>query len=269
MGCSESTTDEHRGDSLIKTIVVGAGGRMGKVVSDLVSRQVDMAIAGGVEVKSHPEIGRSWGCGTIVSDLQEIIETADTVVEFAQPAATVKNLETAARFGKPYIIGTTGFSDQQRAEIRKLSSRVPVVSSPNFSIGVNLLFRLAGDAAMRLGPEFDAEVVEIHHNKKKDAPSGTAMKLAEILKSIKNAQRIVHGRKGRPGERSKDEIGVLSVRAGDVVGEHTVIFAQEGERVELVHRATSRFAFAQGVIRAIRFVVGKPARLYGIEDVLE
>jgi len=253
---------------MIKVILIGAGGRMGKEVANFISRQSDMALIGGVEVKGHPEIGKPLGKGKVVVDLGEIIQNGDIVVEFALPAGTVQNIEIAARFKKPYILGTTGFSDGQMAEIKKLSSTVPVVFAPNFSIGVNLLCKLTEVAATMLGPEFDAEVIEIHHNKKKDAPSGTAKKLAEILKSAKNAKKVVYGREGQVGERAKDEIGVLSVRAGDVVGEHTVIFAQEGERVELIHRATSRLAFAQGVIKAIRFVVGKPAKLYGMEDVV-
>lgn len=253
---------------MIKVIVVGASGRMGKEVANLILRQSDLELVGGVEVKGNPEIGKTLGKGKLVDDLGEIIEKSDMVVEFALPEATLKNLEIAAKFKKPYIIGTTGFSENQMAEIKKLSRKVPVVFSPNFSIGVNLLFTLTGEAAKILGGNFDAEIIEIHHNKKKDAPSGTAKKLAEILKDAKKAKKIVYGRQGITGERPKDEIGVVSVRAGDVVGEHTVIFAQEGERLELVHRATSRLAFAQGVIKAIRFVVGKPPGLYGMEEVV-
>jgi 4-hydroxy-tetrahydrodipicolinate reductase len=253
---------------MIKVIIVGAGGRMGKEVSDLISRQSDMEVVGGVEVKGHPEIGKPLGKGNIVGDLKEIAEKADVVVEFALAGGTLKNLEIAAKFKKPYIIGTTGFSEREMAAIETASKKIPVVFSPNFSIGVNLLFKLTEEAAKILGDSFDAEIVEVHHNKKKDAPSGTAKKLAEILKNSKKSKKIVYGREGIVGERSKDEIGVLSVRAGDVVGEHTVIFAQEGERVELVHRATSRLAFAQGVIKAIRFIIGKPAGFFGMKDVV-
>lgn len=241
---------------------------MGKTVAELISRQPDMELMGGVEVKGHPDVGKPLGKGKIVDDLWEIIENGDAVVEFAFPAATLKNLEVATQFNKPYIIGTTGFSEGELAGIKTISQKIPVISSPNFSIGVNLLFKLTEEAAKILGESFDVEIIEVHHNQKKDAPSGTAKKLAEILQKTKNIKKIVFGREGITGERSKDEIGVLSVRAGDVVGEHTVIFAQEGERLELVHRATSRLAFAQGVIKAVRFIIGKPPGLYGMDAII-
>jgi 4-hydroxy-tetrahydrodipicolinate reductase len=195
----------------------------------------------------------------------------DVVIDFSHPSATDAVNRACLGAGKPLVIGTTGHSEQQRAVIEATSQTVPVVLSPNFSVGVNALFWLTREAARLLGDDFDLEIVETHHRLKKDAPSGTARKLAEILCEVRKldyATNARHGREGLIGERPAKEIGVHSIRAGDVVGDHTVTFGGPGERLELTHKASSRNTFAVGALRAARWVAGKPPGLYSMQDVL-
>jgi 4-hydroxy-tetrahydrodipicolinate reductase len=204
-------------------------------------------------------------------DLTKDIEAADVVVDFSHPGATGAIHSACLGAGKPIVIGTTGHSNAERAVILETSKSLPIVWSPNFSVGVNTLFWLTRKAAGMLGPDFDLEIVEMHHRQKKDAPSGTAKKLAEILCDVRNLNYeadVTHGREGMPGERPSAQIGVHSIRGGDVVGDHTVTFAGRGERLELTHHASSRETFATGALRASRWVVGKPPGLYGMADVL-
>lgn len=204
-------------------------------------------------------------------DLEPEIDGCDVVVDFSHASFTPDVCRVCVDHNKPIVIGTTGHSVEQTALIKKAAMSVPVVLAPNFSIGVNALFWLTGKAAELLGPDFDLEIIEMHHRFKKDAPSGTAKKLAGILGETRNAdpaKNLRHGREGMIGERSPSEIGMHALRGGDVVGEHTVIFAGPGERLELAHKASSRETFAVGALRAAQWIVGKPPALYGMEDVL-
>jgi 4-hydroxy-tetrahydrodipicolinate reductase len=204
-------------------------------------------------------------------DVGEKIGQCDVVIDFSHPNASGELARACREAKKPAVIGTTGHSKEERAAIEQLAASVPVVLSPNFSVGVNALFWLTRKAAEMLGDDFDLEVSEMHHRLKKDAPSGTAKKLAEILCEVRGldyAQNVRHGREGLVGERPAKEIGVHSIRGGDVVGDHTVTLAGAGERLELSHKAASRETFALGALRAARWIVGKPPGLYSMEDVL-
>jgi 4-hydroxy-tetrahydrodipicolinate reductase len=204
-------------------------------------------------------------------DLRAVIGQGDVVVDFSSHNATAHIAAACADHKKAIVIGTTGHSAEDRAAITRFSSRIPIVLSSNFSTGVNALFWLTRKAAEILGPGFDLEIVEMHHRRKRDAPSGTARTLAEILAAVRNQQlesAARYGRSGIVGERTSTEIGVHSVRGGDVVGDHTVIFAGLGERVELIHRASTRETFATGALRAALWVVKQPPGLYDMQDVL-
>jgi 4-hydroxy-tetrahydrodipicolinate reductase len=204
-------------------------------------------------------------------DLTKDAGAGDVVVDFSHPSATDLICRACLDAGKPVVIGTTGHSNEERALLEKTSKSLPVVFSPNFSIGVNTLFWLTRKAAEMLGEDFDLEIVETHHRLKKDAPSGTAKRLAEILCEVRKldyAKNVAHGRDGLIGKRSVAEIGVHSIRGGDVVGDHTVMLAGKGERLELTHKASSRETFAAGALRAAHWIVGRPPGLYGMEDVL-
>jgi 4-hydroxy-tetrahydrodipicolinate reductase len=203
--------------------------------------------------------------------LHEVIDAGDVVIDFSFHSATVEIAELCAERNKALVIGTTGHNDAEKARLVNLTFKIPVVWASNFSTGVNALFWLTRKAAEILGPSFDLEVVEMHHRHKKDAPSGTAATLAEILADVRNVQiseAIRHGREGIVGERTDAEIGMHSVRGGDVVGDHTVIFAAPGERVELTHKAGSRDTFAMGALRAAQWLVGQKPGLYDMQDVL-
>jgi 4-hydroxy-tetrahydrodipicolinate reductase len=253
---------------MIEVVIIGVCGKMGSALVPLILEQADMELVGGVESFGHPQIDAPLGTGKIFADLESVAEYCDVGVEFTTPDASLRHAKIIADLGKSYILGTTGFSTNQMDELKKLSRKIPIVYSPNFSIGVNVLFNLTESAAKLLGDNFDVEIVEVHHTQKKDAPSGTAKKLIESIEKVKGKKKIVFGREGIVQAKTKNEIGVASIRSGDVVGEHYVIFGQTGERLELVHKASSRLAFAQGVIKAIRFAQNKPAGFYGMEPIL-
>lgn len=204
-------------------------------------------------------------------DLRAVIDSGDVVIDFSSHGATLSFAGICALHKKPIVIGTTGLAEEARSQILHLSSQIPIVLSSNFSTGVNALFWLTRNAAEILGPSFDLEVVEMHHRMKRDAPSGTAKSLAEILAAVRKQQLenvVRHGRSGITGERSAEEIGMHSLRGGDVVGDHTVVFAAAGERVELTHKASSRETFANGALRAAKWVVKQKPALYDMQDVL-
>jgi 4-hydroxy-tetrahydrodipicolinate reductase len=239
----------------VRVLLLGAKGRMGQAIAGA-------AQTAGVEITAGLDLG---------DDVTKYIAACDVVIDFSNPDA-IESLFRACRDArKPAVIGTTGHSDKARALIEETAKSVPVVFSPNFSVGVNTLFWLTRKAAQMLGDDFDLEITETHHRLKKDAPSGTAKKLAEILCDVRKldyAKDVRHGREGLIGERSSKEIGVHSIRGGDVVGDHRVMFAGAGERLELMHKASSRETFALGALRAARWIVGKPPGLYSMEDVL-
>jgi 4-hydroxy-tetrahydrodipicolinate reductase len=240
----------------LRLLVNGAKGRMGQAI---------IACAGAnpaVEVVAQVDAG---------DDLAAVLPSVDAVIEFSHHTAGPAVAQACAAAGKILVVGTTGHTDAEAEEIRAVSTAIPLVYAPNFSVGVNTLFWLTQKAAEILGPDFDLEVVEMHHRMKKDAPSGTARRLAEILASVRGLQYsgdVRHGRHGITGERTATEIGMHALRGGDVVGDHTVIFATQGERVELTHKASSRDTFAMGAIRAALWARGREPGLYDMQDVL-
>ena len=211
--------------------------------------------------------------GIIIKDnLEEIIQNTDQIVEFTNPQISLKHLEIVSKYKKAMIMGTTGFSSEEIKEINKLAQGIPFLFSPNMSLGVNLLFKLAAEAAAALSDDYDIEIMEAHHRFKKDAPSGTAKKLAQEIAKAKGVSLdkvAIYGREGIVGERKRGEIGIHSIRGGDITGEHTVMFTALGERLELTHKAHSRDTFAYGTIQAIKFMDGKPAGFYEMKDVLK
>ncbi len=264
---------------MLNVIVCGAAGRMGSTLVRLIHESRAMKIAGAVESANHPQIGKDAGevAGVgkvgvpIDADLASLIKGAGVIIEFTAPDATLEHVKIAAEKNIPIVVGTTGLNQKQLDEIKKLSRRTHVLISANMSLGVNLLVSLMGKVAAILGDDYDVEIVEAHHRFKKDAPSGTALALAKpIAAALKRDldQVGVCGRKGIVGERTKQEIGLLSVRAGDIVGEHTVIFGGLGERIEFIHRAQSRETFARGALRAAQWLVKQKKGLYGMQDVL-
>jgi 4-hydroxy-tetrahydrodipicolinate reductase len=230
--------------------LVGAAGRMGQAI-------IATAESEGIDVVARTDLGDKIA-----------LADADVLIDFSHPDASRSICAAAIKSKIPLVIGTTGHSVKQRDEIAVAAKQIAVVFASNFSVGVNALFALTEQAAKILGNDFDLEIVEIHHQMKKDAPSGTAKTLAGILQRVRRTKSLRHGREGISGEREKSEIGIHSVRGGDVVGDHTVIFAGQGERIELTHRASSRETFARGALRAARWVIGKPPGLYDMRDVL-
>ena len=242
--------------NLTKIVITGAKGRMGQALVACAARLPELQVIGQVDQGD---------------DLRAVITRADVVVDFSFHQVTNSVAGLCAVHKKGIVIGTTGHSETEKAQITQLASQIPMVWSSNFSTGVNALFWLTRKAAEILGPGFDLEVVEMHHRSKKDAPSGTAMTLAEILAEVRNQQlenAVRHGRAGIVGERTAEEIGIHSIRGGDVIGDHTVIFAASGERLELTHKASNRETFAHGALRAARWVVRQPPGLYDMQDVL-
>src|SRR2546429_3553952 len=235
----------------LRVLLVGAAGRMGKTIVDLARHDPK------IDIVSQCDLGDA---------IEPAMKRSDVVIDFSHPDAIAEICRVALQYRQPLVIGTTGLSAEQRSVIEKTAESLPVVFASNFSVGVSALFALIKRAADIFGDEFRAEIVETHHRMKKDAPSGTAKTLAEILQRARNTKKMRHGREGMIGERERSEIGIHSVRGGDVVGDHTVIFAGQGERVELTHRASSRETFARGALRAARWVIGKPAGLYDMRD---
>jgi len=254
-------------EDMINVTLFGAMGRMGHVVAETIASTDDIVLKGAVEAPGHPAIG-SEIFGTTVTDNPEIALADTTVaVDFTNPSSAFEHLKLCREKGTGIIIGTTALSEETINFAKEASNEIPVLISPNMSVGVNLLFRIVKEATVVL-KDFDIEITEIHHRRKKDSPSGTANQIALIIKEVREGARIVHGRSGMVGPRTDDEIGMHSIRGGDVVGEHTVIFAGEGERFEITHRAHSRKTFAMGTLKAIRFLAGKGKGFYSMADVL-
>lgn len=255
---------------MTKLVVCGASGRMGARILQLAESDRAITIVGAVESATHPSLGDTVAGVRIQDDLGAVVDTADVVVDFTTPSASLEHADLAARSGKALVIGTTGFEHDEVTRLRKLVAPVPCVFTPNMSVGVTVLFALL-KMAVRSLPGFDAEIVEIHHNQKKDAPSGTAIRLAGLLaQELKRdlGKSGTFGRKGVVGARRKDEIGLHAVRGGDVVGEHTVYLFGPGERLELTHRAHNRDTFAVGALTAARWVVRQKPGFYDMRHVL-
>jgi 4-hydroxy-tetrahydrodipicolinate reductase len=253
---------------------------MGRMFVQHIHAADDMQLAGATEVPGSPFLGQDAGqvAGVgelgvaIIDSFDAAIANADAVIDFTAPANTLACAPKAVAAGVAVVIGTTGMTDADKAEIAKLAGQgARIVMAPNMSVGVNLLFSLCAKVAPLLGDDYDIEVVEMHHNRKKDAPSGTAERLGQILAESTGrsyADDTVHGRVGQVGARTKQEIGMHALRGGDVVGDHTVIFATDGERVELTHKASSRETFAKGAIRAVRFLAAAKPGVYDMQAVL-
>jgi 4-hydroxy-tetrahydrodipicolinate reductase len=241
---------------MAKVIINGSKGRMGQALLACAARMPDIEVTAGIDVGD---------------DLAAAIDEAQVVIDFSFHSITARVARLCAERHRALVIGTTGHSEAEKTIIREAARTIPMVWATNFSTGVNTLFWLTRKAAEILGPSFDLEVVEMHHRLKKDAPSGTATTLLEILAGVRQlqlAEALRHGRQGITGERTPSEIGIHAVRGGDVVGDHTVIFATNGERVELTHKASSRETFANGALRAAGWLVGRPAGVYDMQDVL-
>jgi 4-hydroxy-tetrahydrodipicolinate reductase len=256
-----------------KIVVNGAGGRMGRTVLALALSDNRFKVIGGVEM-SENFIGKTVGeiCGVfrgnhtskVVANFQNL-DRPDVIVDFSAPSGTMSALEYALPEKVPIVIGTTGFSEDEKAKIKEVSKKIPILMSSNMSYGMNFLFKVLPLFAEKL-EGFDVEIVEVHHRGKKDAPSGTALSLADVIDG--GIKRRVFGREGKVGERPSNVLGVFGVRGGDVVGDHTVMFLGDGERVEVTHRATSREAFARGALKAALFIVNKKPKLYNMLDVI-
>jgi 4-hydroxy-tetrahydrodipicolinate reductase len=261
---------------MTRIVILGAAGRMGQALLRCSRRFPDLRVAAAIEAAGHPSLGQDAGllAGAGRLDVPLVAgpaPAADVVVDFTFHTAAPANLSAAASANLAVVLGTTGLTPAEQGAVRDAARRVPVVWAPNMSLGVNVLLDLVRRAAAMLGPAYDAEIVEMHHRHKKDAPSGTALALAEALaagRTVRLQDVARHGRSGITGERPAGEIGIHAVRGGDVVGDHTVSFAGDGERVELVHRATSRDAFAMGALQAASWIAGRPAGLYTMRHVL-
>jgi 4-hydroxy-tetrahydrodipicolinate reductase len=257
----------------IKLAVCGATGRMGKTVIRLCQEADDLTLVGACAGSADPSLGEDAGtlagaraAGVAVTcDLGSALLGADVVIDFSLPAALEELARVAARQRVALVSGTTGISNL--APIDEAAAKIPVLWAANMSLGIQVLSELAAEAVRRLGPGFGVEIIEVHHKKKVDAPSGTAVRLGEAIREVRPL-RPVTGREGIVGARQDDELGIFALRGGDVIGDHTVYLFGPGERLELTHRATSRDLFALGAIRAARWIVGKPARRYTLADVL-
>ena len=262
----------------MKIGIVGCAGRMGRMLIAEVLSTAGAALAGGVE-PAGPAVGQDLGTlvgakpvGIAVgTDARALFAASDAVIDFTVPAATKAHADLAASLGKALVIGTTGLSDDVKAAIAAAATKVVIVQAPNFSVGVNVLLALTEKLAATLGPDYDIDILEMHHRHKVDAPSGTALGLGEAAAkgrkvSLKNVARVT--RDGQVGARPVGEIGFATLRGGDVIGDHTVMFAANGERIELVHKASSREVFAKGAMRAALWTAGKKPGLYSMRDVL-
>ncbi len=264
---------------MTKVIIAGAAGRMGRRIGYMVNEQPELQVAAGFERPDSPDVGKDMGelggygsNGVMVADdLAAVIDQGDVIIDFTFHEATMKIARQAAQKNRAMVIGTTGLSQENLQELAELCNNFPCVQAPNMAVGVNVLFKLAAKVASILGNDYDMEIVEAHHRMKKDAPSGTAMKLGEMMAQAvgRNLDEVgVFSRHGIIGERTDTEIGLQTIRAGDIVGEHTVYFAGAGERLELTHRAHSRDNFARGAALAAAWVYEKPNGLYNMFDVL-
>lgn len=263
---------------MANVVVTGAAGRMGIQIVRMVKEAKGLALSGAVERPGYPagqDAGLIAGVGRLGVDVVDVLGRAlagaDVVIDFTSFEASVAHAELCAAKGVALVIGSTGFTPAAKAKIAEAAKRIPVLLSPNMSVGVNVMFDLVRRAAAILGDGYDIELVELHHKLKKDAPSGTAMRLAEVAaeaRGLDPAVELTFSRHGMIGERPAREIGVQTIRGGDIVGEHTVFYCGQGERLEITHRATSRDQFARGAVRAAEWIAGKPAGLYDMADVL-
>ncbi len=264
---------------MIKVIICGAGGRMGRENIAVFNNDCDINIIGAIEDKQSKLLGHDAGTIAginsiginIISNLEEVIEGSDALVDFTNPEATLDNLKSVKKYGKAIVIGTTGFTEDQISIIKEYSNNIPVVLSPNMSQGVNILFYLVKKASELLDGQYDVEIFEIHHNLKKDAPSGTALQFGKIIAQTrgKSLEEVgIYARHGIVGERKKGEIGISSLRLSDVVGDHSIIFGGPGERIEFTHKSNSRKNYSTGALRAVKWIVKKQNGFFSMNDVM-
>ena len=264
---------------MVKAIVAGAAGRMGARIINMIHQGEGIILAGAFENPENryvdQDAGQTAGLGEIgvriAGSLDEVIDLGDVVIDFTTPMATMENIKKVASHGLSMVIGTTGIAGEDLKGIEKLARKIRCVMSPNMSVGVNVMFRIVAEMAGILGNDYDIEILEAHHRLKKDAPSGTAMRLAGILAEATErdlSKVAVYERRGITGERGNKEIGIQTLRAGDITGDHTVMFGGIGERLELTHRAHNRDNFARGAVRAAKWIVTQPIGLYDMQNVL-
>ena len=264
----------------MKVAIIGAAGRMGKVLIEAVDGTDGLQLGAAIVEPGNSLIGADAGDMTgigktgvaMAGSLADVKDDFDVLIDFTFPDLTLENARFCQTNGKSHVIGTTGLSDAEKQQLAQVAENVPVVFAPNMSVGVNVVLNLLRTAAAALGDDYDVEIIETHHRHKKDAPSGTALRMGEVVadalgRDLKEC--AVYGREGFTGERTRKEIGFETIRAGDVVGDHTVLFATEGERIEITHKASSRMTFAKGAMRAALWLKDKPAGLYDMQDVLE
>jgi 4-hydroxy-tetrahydrodipicolinate reductase len=262
----------------IRCAIVGAGGRMGRMLIEAVLQAPDAALAAALDLPGSPFLGKDAGelvgnaCGVKLSDdIEAGLKSADCLIDFTRPEGTLKHLEICRRLGVHAVIGTTGFSAEQKKQIEDTARDIPVVFAPNMAVGVNAVFKLLDVAARILNEGYDVEVIEAHHRHKVDAPSGTALRMGEVVAAALGrdlAECAVYGREGHTGERPAPQIGFSTIRGGDIVGDHTVLFAGTGERIEITHKSASRMSYALGSLRAARFLRGRKNGLFDMQDVL-
>jgi len=263
---------------LLRICVAGASGRMGQMLVDAVRASGDCVLAGALDISTSPALGQDAGAFggqstgvTITADLDQGLAGGQCLIDFTRPEGTLAHLRACVKHRVNAVIGTTGFSEEQKAEIAEAAKSIAIVMAPNMSVGVNVTLKLLEMAAKALSTGYDIEIIEAHHRHKVDAPSGTALKMGEVIadalgRDIKEC--AVYAREGVTGERDPSSIGFATIRGGDIVGDHTVLFAGTGERIEVTHKSSSRATYAQGSLRAVRFLAGKPAGLYDMFDVL-
>jgi 4-hydroxy-tetrahydrodipicolinate reductase len=258
--------------------IAGASGRMGRMLIEAIVRAGDCRLSGALDVPGSPELGRDAAAflgvasgARVTSDLHQGIRGAQVLIDFTRPEGTMAHLAVCAELGVAAVVGTTGLSAEQKADVARIAQRVAIVMAPNMSAGVNVVFKLLDMAARALNEGYDIEIIEAHHRHKVDAPSGTALQMGEVIAHALGrdlASSAVYGREGITGERKAATIGFSSVRGGDIVGDHTVLFAGTGERIEITHRSASRATYAQGSLRAARFVAAQRQGLFDMQDVL-
>jgi 4-hydroxy-tetrahydrodipicolinate reductase len=262
----------------IRYAIAGSSGRMGRTLIEAVQQDEGAVLSAALEHASSPFLGKDAGelvgapCGVIIgADLDAALAVSDCLIDFTRPEGTLLHLEACRRHRVSLVIGTTGFSAQGREEIEAASREVPIVFAPNMAVGVNAVFRLLDVAARILNEGYDVEVIEAHHRHKVDAPSGTALRMGEVVAAALGrslSDCAVYGREGHTGERPSTQIGFSTIRGGDIVGDHTVLFAGGGERIEITHKSASRAPYAQGALRAGRFMSGRAQGLFDMQDVL-
>lgn len=256
---------------MIKIGIAGAAGKMGTAIGACAAKDNDIKITLAVEISGHKSIGNDFYGVKITDSLKDNADSLDVFIDFTKPQATVENLKIISNKKIAAVIGTTGFKEEEIKVIKEYSQNIPIVLSSNYSVGVNVMWKILKDITPVLKDDYDIDIVESHHRNKKDAPSGTAMTSGKIIaesKKIDFNKNVIYGREGRENERPRDQIGILAVRGGGVIGEHTIIYASDGDKIEIKHTAFSRETFAMGALKAAKFIVGKKPGIYSMADVL-